>query len=190
MSDRRVGAAVFAGGVLLAALIVVMVLRLGDRIERTDAEMRDLAAAYEAAREQQPSLPTADEIIDGIEVPPGVKGDRGPAGRDGRDGQDGEDGITPDCYFTTLRCVGEPGPVGPAGEPGPVGATGEAGPQGEPGPAGAQGEPGPAGPQGEPGPPGPGPQSFTFTWANRTYTCTDANQDGAYECTDNDPVPA
>ena len=187
MSDRRVGAALFAAGVLLAALIVMMVLRLGDRIEQTDAEMRDLAAAYEAAREQQPSLPTADEIIDGIEVPPGVKGDRGPAGRDGRDGRDG---ITPDCYFTPLRCVGEPGPVGPAGPAGPQGEQGERGPQGEPGPAGAQGEPGPAGPAGEPGPPGPGPQSFSFSFANRTYTCTDSNADGHYECVDNDPVPA
>lgn len=118
----------------------------------------------------------------------GAAGERGPAGVGGPIGPQGPAG---ESIIGPVGSTGPPGPagqsiVGPRGEPGVAGAMGLAGPPGEPGPvgpAGPQGPPGesitgPAGPQGPQGPVGPTgpagepPSSWTFRWANRTWTCT------------------
>ena len=159
MSERREGAhllavAMLAVGAMLAVVVVLMVLRLGDRVESTEAEMRDLAAAYEKARERQPGLPPAEDIVEGVELPPSVQGERGPAGRDGRDavavdgidGRDGADGFTPPCYFLPTQCVGADGRDGVDGTDGRDGADGAD--STVPGPKGDQGDPGAPCPEG------------------------------------------
>lgn len=129
----------------------------------------------------------------------GEVGPRGDVGPRGPAGEDGAPGLTPGCVFAPTQCVGPAGPVGPSGPAGAQGPVGPAGADGQDGTDGAPGPQGPQGPQGEPGPMGPQgpagtdgqpPASFTFTWANRTYTCTDSDGDRNYECVDNDPAPA
>lgn len=122
--------------------------------------------------------------IEGVPGPQGERGPRGPAGYDGFDGRDGEDGRDGQDGQD-----GAPGPAGPRGERGATGSTGPPGPAGEPGPAGPQGEPGedstvpgPAGPPGPQGPQGRSVESFSFTFANQTYHCTDPDQDGHFDC--------
>lgn len=99
-----------------------------------------------------------DPVVDlsQIQGPQGIVGPQGPPGAEG-----------------------PIGPQGPQGQKGDDGESGPAGPQGLTGPVGPQGEVGPVGPQGEPGPQGekgdsayPFAFTFTFEWANITYTCT------------------
>ena len=181
-----------ASGLFVAAVVTIVAVLIGWGF----ASLWTLRAEFDASQHAVASL--RQQLIDlgqtpRVDPPRGERGDQGASGdrgTTGRDGRDGRDGLTPPCYFAPSQCVGEPGPSGP---PGAQGLAGERGPQGEPGPAGPQGEPGPAGAQGEPGPPGADgeqPQAFSFTWANRTYLCADSDGNGAYECVDNDPVPA
>lgn len=176
-------------GLFVAAVVVLVAILIGWGF----ASLWTLQADFSESRSDVAAL--RDQLLDLGQTPRvdpprgergdrGATGDRGSTGRDGRDGRDGVDGLTPPCYFAASQCVGPPGPAGRDGIDGQDGAPG------------AQGAAGPAGPQGAPGPPGPAgangqpPQSFTFTWANRTYHCSDGNGDGAYECVDNDPAPA
>ncbi|MGA8994775.1 MAG: collagen-like protein, partial [Nocardioidaceae bacterium] len=62
------------------------------------------------------------------------------------------------------------------------GATGPMGPQGPQGLAGNPGTPGAPGPQGPQGSTGPAVSSWTFTYSGTTYTCSDGNADGDYDC--------
>lgn len=110
---------------------------------------------------------TLESAIPGPVGPIGPEGERGERGRDGDDGRDGDPG--------PIGPQGIQGPIGPAG---PRGEAGPPGPQGEPG-VGSQGEPGSIGP---PGPAGPAPSSWTFQFNNKTFVCSDANADLAYEC--------
>lgn len=150
------------------------------------SELDELRAQFQACLEgepivqeselcDQPVAPPAEDIVEGIDsstpIPgptgqrgePGPAGPQGPAGEPGAPGQQGEPGI--------------PGPAGPEGSTG----TGTAGPEGPEGPAG---EPGAA------GPPGPAVGSFTFSEGGRTWVCSDANGDLAYECEQTEPPPA
>jgi hypothetical protein len=86
---------------------------------------------------------------------------------------------------------GQPGPQGPIGPFGVPGQSGTAGAQGSPGENGVNGDPGPQGTQGDPGaqgdpgltgPTGPEPTSFTFSIGPMTWTCSDPDGDGNYEC--------
>ena len=142
----------------------------------------------------------------GKDAPPAEPGKDGAKGETGAAGASGADGISlpptqemvlaaVTTYCTGGACVG---PIGPAGPP-PTAETVLAavqqvcannacqGPAGPAGPAGVDGQPGA---QGEPGPQGPPPASFTFTWANSTYTCT-PNPPGSttYACDPAGPVP-
>lgn len=174
---RRLGYAlvVLAVGVLLG-LVVGEVVAQGNRLDRTRSELAHAEADRQALAADQEAL--RDQLIDLGEEPvvgpagvPGEPGERGPMGPPGRDGRDGQDGA--------------PGPAGPQGEQGPAGVDGvdgAQGPQGEPGPTGPEGLPGEPGPQGPQGEPGPAVESFTFTWANTTWTCTDPDGDQVYEC--------
>ena len=180
-------------GLFVAALVVLVAILIGWGF----ASLWTLRADFEEsqsdfAASQQDVTALRDQLIDLGQTPRvdprrgerGETGDRGSSGRDGRDGRNGIDGMTPPCYFAPTQCIGPPGPAGRDGIDGQDGAPGV---QGAAGPAGPRGDPGPPGPAGANGQP---PQSFTFTWANRTYICTDADGNGAYECVDNDPVPA
>lgn len=179
-------------GLFVAALVVLVAILIGWGF----ASLWTLRADFEHSQSDVAAL--REQLLDLGQTPAvdpprgerGDQGDRGLAGRDGRNGRDGIDGapgrdgingLTPPCYFAPSQCVGPPGPAGRDG------IDGQDGERGEVGPAGPQGEPGPPGPAGADGQP---PQSFSFEWANRTYICSDADGNGAYECVDNDPVPA
>jgi len=145
--------------------------------------------------------------------PAGKDGATAEPGKDGADGADGETGpaglpglpgpaptqemvlAAVTTYCTGGACVG---PAGKDGAPGPA-PTPEAvlaavqqvcangaciGPAGPAGPAGADGAPGAQGAPGQP------PESFTFTWAATTYTCT-PNPPGSatYACDPSGPPP-
>jgi len=180
-------------GVLLAMVVVLVAILLGwgfASLWTLRADFDESQSAFTASQRDVSSL--RDQLLSLGQTPrvdpprgeQGDQGDRGPAGRDGRDavaldGRDGRDGMTPPCFFAPTQCVGAPGKDGADSTvPGPKGDKGDPGADstvpGPPGPPGADGQP---------------PQSFTFTWANRTYRCSDGNSDGHYECTDNDPVP-
>jgi len=122
----------------------------------------------------------------GVPGPPGSPGHEGPRGPAGTNGQAGKPGTNGDPGVN-----GQPGATGAAGNDG---ATGPAGPAGEPGPQGEQGIQGPQGDKGEPGAQGeqggrgPEPESFSFTWLNQTYTCTDPDGDGQYACEGTGPA--
>lgn len=194
--DRTIPAMFLIVGAVLAAVVITAVLRMGDKVTALEQGQQDLATAYESARKAAPEpadLPTAKEIIDGIEVPSGPPGRDGRDGRDGRNatdqqvaaavaswlaanpppagppGRDGIDGQTPPCYFTATQCQGADGQDGQDGADGAPGADSTV-----------------PGPQ---GPPGPAVGSFTFTWANQTYTCTDPDDDQAYTCEPETKVP-
>ncbi|WP_284704942.1 hypothetical protein [Nocardioides bruguierae] len=124
----------------------------------------------------------------------GPPGPRGPAGQDGEDGADGQDGS--DGKRGRTGATGETGPAGATGvagadgTDGKAGATGATGPQG---PAGPKGDTGATGPRGEAGAAGPAgyPETFTFTdRTGATYTCTDPDEDRAYDCTTDAPGAA
>lgn len=217
----RRGGNVFTAVVALVVAVLLAVVAVSTWTLRQDFDERGVEV--QALREQlldagvKPKVgPPGDAGTSGDR---GEKGDPGGAGERGPVGMDGIDGITPACWFTTAQCVGltgfngrdstVPGPQGPGGAdstvPGPAGADGQdstvPGPQGPPGadstvpgPQGESGSPGAdstvPGPQ---GPPGPRPDSFSFEWANQTYTCTDPDGDGAYSCEQGavtqDPTP-
>jgi hypothetical protein len=155
---------------------------------------------------------------DGQDAPPAKDGNDGPAGPTGAPGPAGAVGKTgpPPSQEAVLAavttycgasgaCVGPVGPVGPpptaeaifaavqqvCANNACVGPAGPAGPPGPAGPVGANGAdstvPGPEGPAGPQGPP---PSSWTWTWANTTYTCT-ANPPGSttYTCDPAQPGP-
>lgn len=113
--------------------------------------------------------------------PPGPTGPPGPPGSPGSPGVNGHPGGpgSPGPGGAS----GAPGQPGAAGEPGAAGDAGPPGPPGEPGPSGPAGPTGPSGDRGAPGPTGPEPASFTFVFLGRTYTCTDPDGDGNYDCT-------
>ena len=93
----------------------------------------------------------------------------GPAGKDGAPGP----APTPEAVLAAVQQVCANGAcIGPAGPAGPAGANG------------VDGAPGATGPQGPP------PESFTFTWAATTYTCT-PNPPGSatYACDPSGPPP-
>lgn len=197
MTDqRRLPTLFLIVGAVLAGVVVAAVLRMGDKVTALEQGQQDLATAYESARKSVPEpakLPTAKEIIDGIEVPSGPPGRDGRDGRDGRNatdqqvaaavatwlganpppagppGRDGVDGQTPPCYFTAAQCQGQDGADGRDGVDGAPGADSTV-----------------PGPQ---GPPGPAVGSFQFEWANQTYTCTDPDGDGNYTCESEPKVP-
>lgn len=168
MRHRRPGPfeAVLVGSVVVITAFLVFIyvglLALaGDRDELAQRQ-KELKAEIATAQAQAGALVEQVEGLGGtpvVEPPrviiPGPEGALGPPGPQGVQG-----------------------PAGPGGPPGAAGAPGAAGPQGEPGPAGEQGPQGPQGergPQGEPGADGRDgqpPQSWTFTFANQTYTCT------------------
>uniref|UniRef100_A0A8C4JSM3 Collagen alpha-1(VI) chain n=1 Tax=Dromaius novaehollandiae TaxID=8790 RepID=A0A8C4JSM3_DRONO len=131
-----------------------------------------------------------EQVVSGVQGPPGPKGDPGAYGPKGQKGEPGEDGKpgrqgipgSPGEKGAPGN-IGEPGPTGETGDegsPGADGPTGErvsktilllgtlqAGPGqelpslGEPGPPGDQGREGPLGPPGEPGEAGPpGPKGY------------------------------
>lgn len=180
-------AAVLVAGVLLGSGLASIYTLRQDFADTTEAlatareERGHLADDVDALRSQLIDLgqkPTVPAPKPGERGEPGGQGAQGQRGEPGRDGRDG---ITPACWFIESQCVGAAGPqggIGPAGPSGPAGPAGPAGADGAPGPAGADGAPGPAGPQGPP------PESFTFEWANRTYTCTDPERDGTFHCSD------
>ncbi len=128
------------------------ILALGERPVAPDPEV----TVREVIRE------TGEQGVAGLQ---GVQGIQGLAGRDGRDS------ITPACGFEAAQCQGAAGVDGRDGLDGAPGADSTV-----PGPQGPQGS------QGIQGSPGPEPASFSFQWANKTFTCTDPNGDGAYEC--------
>jgi len=141
--------------------------------------------------------PPAENGKDGANGTPGAKGEAGARGADGVSLPPSPDMV---LAAVTTYCAGGTcvGPVGPAGPP-PTAETVLAAVQqvcannacqGPPGPAGPAGADGAPGPQGEPGSQGPAPSSFTFTWANNTYTCT-PNPPGSttYACDPANPVP-
>jgi hypothetical protein len=91
--------------------------------------------------------------------------------------------------------------AGPAGAAGPRGEQGDSvvGPEGPRGPAGADATDaqvataveafcairnGCIGPQGPIGSPGPAPVSWTFTFRNRAFVCSDPDGNLAYDCTE------
>ena len=182
-----------ASGLFVAAVVTIVAVLIGWGF----ASLWTLRAEFDASQHAVASL--RQQLIDlgqtpRVDPPRGERGDQGASGdrgTTGRDGRDGTDGLTPPCYFAPSQCVGPPGPpgIGIKGDKGDPGADSTVpGPKGDKGDPGADSTvPGPPGPQGEPG---PGPQAFTFTWANRTYLCADSDGNGAYECVDNDPVPA
>lgn len=148
----------------VAALAMWLVL---DNVSAREEVLKDHVATLSAQVESlgaEPVVGPTGEPGESIVGPPGSAGPQGPPGPPGSSGD-----------------------RGPRGERGPAGKEGPAGESGEPGSPGPQGEPGPAGPQGEPGEKGDQgerPESFTFTdQFGREYRCTDENEDGHYECT-------
>jgi hypothetical protein len=145
--------------------------------ESLEADAR--AVDIETLRQQLQSF-GVEPAVDGPHTDRGERGDDGRDGRDGTDGTDGTDGRT-----------GEPGPPGPAGADGVNGSNGANGLDGlngldgVPGPQGPPGQSvmGPQGPAGPAGEDGTSPSSFVFVAAGVTYTCTDPEGDGVYECT-------
>lgn len=121
--------------------------------------------------------PQGVQGLQGPSGPPGPAGPQGPQGLQGVPGLNGRNGDKGD--------TGQPGPTGLTGTPGDAGAPGPQGTTGDTGPAGPAGPAGPQGEKGDKGDTGPAgyPDSFTFTWAAFTYTCTDADGDHNYECT-------
>ncbi|WP_272495201.1 hypothetical protein [Nocardioides bruguierae] len=129
--------------------------------------------------------------------PPGPRGPAGQDGEDGEDGTDGQDGADGKRGRTGATgatgetgATGATGAAGADGTDGKTGATGATGPQG---PAGPKGETGATGPRGETGATGPAgyPETFTFTdRTGATYTCTDPDEDRAYDCTSDAPGAA
>lgn len=175
----------------LAALVLVVALGLllGSGFAWIIGSLKDANRDVAALRAQ--ILAMGEQPIIGPSGEPGKPGNdggSGPAGRDGRDGRDavavdgidGRDGLTPPCYFTPTQCVGAPGQDGRDGQDGADSTV--PGPKGDPGADSTV-----PGPQGEPGPP---PASFSFTWANTNYVCTDPDGDGNYTCEDDKPVGA
>jgi hypothetical protein len=151
--------------VLLGLLLTMFIVRstgqlsarnttLEQRLAASEARHQELANQAEALAQQVRGLGKRPvvEPRSPAEIIPGPEGPVGPIGP-----------------------MGLQGPAGPTGTPGPVGETGPEGPQGpagEPGPAGTDGAPGADGTDGADGADGQPPQSWTFTFANQTYTCT------------------
>lgn len=130
-------------------------LGLVNDLEDLNNDVANLSAAYESAREDDPTLPPAEEVID---EPAPRDGIDGRDGRDGRDGVDGRDGQSPPCLLLITRCVGATGPPGRPPTDAEVYAqvlaylTANPPPPGEDGADGSDSTvPGPQGPQG-PGP--------------------------------------
>lgn len=165
-----------------------------DVVAAETGEVREDAARADRKAETADKKATA--AVDFLEIPvPGVQGDqglpgqRGITGLPGIRGPEGEEGppgpLGPLGPVGTPGEAGAPGPSGEPGEAGPAGAagkTGAEGPRGPAGEAGPAGDPGPAGPQGPPGETGPAIATFTFTFSDVTYTCSDPDGDLAYEC--------
>lgn len=165
------------------------------------AEDRKVAQLYlqqlkEAGIEPDAELPPEEPGIGprgdiGEPGPVGAQGERGPRGEPGPPGGVGPPGPMGVRGQGGLAGPtgqrGEMGPAGPSGETGPQGSAGEAGPAGVAGEAGAKGEtgdPGVKGETGDAGPPGPAgyPISWSFEFMGIPYTCTDADNNHAYEC--------
>lgn len=171
------------GGVVWVAAVVVVCILLGSAL----ASVWQLRQDFEQADDERAALRA--QVLDLGETPvvpgpageAGEQGPAGPRGEPGRDGRDGRDGVSPPCLLEPGRCVGPQGPPGRDGEDGRDGQDSIVpGPQGPRGPAGADSTvPGPPGPQGDSGPP---IESFSFEWANQTYTCSDPDGDLVYEC--------
>ncbi len=143
---RRLAIILGALMAVFAALAVRVVLDLTSDVDSLQSDVSSLAVAYEDAREDDPELPPAEEIVETpVSLVPGEPGRDGEDGRDGVDGEDGVDGQSPECLLTITRCVGA---TGAQGEQGPAGANGVDGVDGQDSTV-----PGPTGPQGPPGPP-------------------------------------
>jgi hypothetical protein len=173
MTPRRVvlfGSAVLTAGLVLG-LVVTSVMAMRRAVDRNEIAVAALRAQLEAEG-IEPAVEASDDPAEVIVT--GPQGERGPRGEPGEDGSDGEPGADGQPGAT-----GEPGSDGEPGAVGEPGTDGVQGPSGEPGPAGATG---PAGADGTAGPPGPAPASFTFRWLTTTWTCSDPDGDGHYEC--------
>lgn len=170
LGDNRTRAplAVIIGLIVLALVGWLIVRDLSADNAALETQTESLEAAVVALTAQVESLggepvvgPPGESII-GPQGIPGISGPQGPPGPAGERGRRGEPGTE--------------GPPGAEGSPG------------EPGPAGPQGEPGPPGEQGEKGEKGERPNSFTFTdQFGRSYRCTDDDDDGHYECEEEEP---
>jgi hypothetical protein len=186
---RRGYLTILIGAATVMVIATLIVLQIQRTITDAQHDRDMLAGQVQILAEQVRSLgetpattPTEPPTVVAVPGPPGPSGPPGPPGPsiEGPRGRRGVPGLPGE--------QGEPGPAGPAG---PVGASGETGP------AGAEGEAGPAGPQGETGPtgpPGPEPESFTFTISgppdgDRTFTCTDPDRDGNYDCAEQEALP-
>jgi hypothetical protein len=108
----------------------------------------------------------------------GERGERGPMGLQGYPGPRGDTGAS-----GATGAQGETGLAGPQGETGATGVQGEPGVPGQQGPAGESGPAGPAGPEGPTGPAGY-PTSWTFTFDNSSFMCSDPEADSTYTCTE------
>lgn len=161
----------------IAGALFFVILPTGRTAEKADERSSD-NLAFLRGEKGLPGVPGRNGV-DGAPGPtglpgpvggagrPGPPGAPGPAGRRGPDGPTGVDGPPGDPGQTTQGDRGEPG------------KDGRDGVDGNPGPAGPDG---PAGPQGAPGPQGSRPDSFSFTYLGTTYTCSDADGDGHYDC--------
>lgn len=153
---------IFAGVVVVVAVIAFAVIRADSAGDTAKSNAGDLAALKPTVRANRARLATnerkddqtrrcqisARDVQGCIER---VIGHRyvGPGGATGATGGMGERGLA-----GLAGKDGKDGPEGPAGPAGPQGLQGIAGIQGEPGPTGPKGDPGEAGAQGAQGDPG------------------------------------
>lgn len=180
MVDRRFSVPTLLWVVLAATLFTGIVsafaiAQFRDRESNLQAQIVERESLLSRLYVDIEDLKDQIRILGGVPVPTdqseprdgeqGIPGPVGPAGRDGLDGQDGEDGRD-----------------GRDGQDGVDGVDGTPGPPGPPGPQGEQGESGPPGVDGSDGADGEPPSSFTFTFANKTFVCSDPNKDGHYDC--------
>lgn len=137
----------------------------GDRIDPNDLAAA-AAAILRADIQNDPSFKGAPGDQGAACTPqiPGCTGEEGKAGSEGPRGPDGASGPEPSderiANGVSAYCSADPTRcIGPKGDPGDPGAKGDT---------------------------GPAPESITFTYLLTTYTCTDPEKDGHYDC---DPMP-
>lgn len=171
---RNLGLLFLVIGLALCALVVVLVRTMEKRLGSAEDQVRDLSLAYQAVSEgTDVEVPTAEEIIQGIKLPPGIPGE------DGRDGRDGRDGITPACVFEPLQCraPNDPDPNDPD-----VNDADPNDPEIQDAEAQDEEIQDPEIQDPEIDDPQPPIASFTIEWRGQTWVCTDPDGDGNYSC--------
>lgn len=164
----------------ILVLIVVLTFAMGGAyyllLRHTDTNTGKIAqnkTAVKSATKKADSAKQQNHVIVKFlrRVYKGAPGETGPIGPQAPPGVASKPGPTGDTGAS-----GANGPIGPAAEPGAAGSVGAPGQDGAPGKDGATGADGAPGKDGQP------PGSWTFTYFGQTYTCSDNDHNGAYEC--------